>query len=331
MKDKRKKPTDFNLLNLIIQELNEDPKRKLNIAFCLMTVIPFLVFFYVLVERVANIEVLVGNTGLILTIAVFIALGGFFIGYSIIKKILDKTMFYAAQLKRSDKIKSSYVMAVSHELKNPISVVKTNISNILEGLVGKADEQQKKVLQVCQNVIDRVNYLVRQLVDVHKMESNVVEIKRELCDLVEILEGQVNELKNTFEEKNIKLIKKIIHKDLAMWADYEKMNQVINNLLDNALRHTPEGGDVVLKVQPVDKFVRLECINTGAPIEQKRLDKIFDKFRSIEDQEEADLGLVITKDIVELHKGKIWAENIPGGGSKFIVILPRDLRQDKRS
>lgn len=318
-------------LGLVLQELKENPYHKFNLAFCLMSIIPFLVFFYLLITKLFTINILIGNIGLMLFISIFISLCGFVFGYNIIKNILNRIIFYAAQAKHSDQLKSTFVASVSHELKNPLSVIKTNLFNILEGLLGQINDEQKKILQLCHNVIERMSRLINDLLDLHKIEAGMTEIRRKLCNLVEILERQLKEFEILFNKKCIKLIKEISSKDLSVWADEDKIIQVINNLLSNALKYTPEEGNVTLKIYPADGYVRLEFLDSAPNIPPDKLKKIFDKFERLDiTKEGTGLGLAITKDIVELHKGRIWAESQVGVGNKFVVILPRDLRIKER-
>jgi signal transduction histidine kinase len=264
-------------------------------------------------------------------ISIFISLCGFYVGYSIIKNILNKVIIYAAQAKHSDQLKSTFVASVSHELKNPLSAIKTNLFNMLTGLLGNINEEQKKILELCQNVIERMAYLINDLLDLHKIEAGMIETKRVLCNFIEILEKQIKELEAMFNKKYIKLVKEIQGDDLLFWADDEKITRVINNLLSNAIKYTPEGGSVILKIYPADGFVKLECINTGSVIPPDKIDKLFNKFERLDSTKEGTgLGLAITKDIVEMHKGKIWAESQSDEGTKFVIVLPRDLRMKKR-
>lgn len=318
-------------LNLVLQELKENPFQKFNVAFSLMSVIPFLVFFYLLVSKFFTVNILIGNVGLILFISVFLSLCGFCIGYNIINNILRKIMFYAAQAKRSDQLKSTFVATVSHELKSPLSVIKAGLDNIRDGLVGQINEEQRRIIDLCHSIIARLNSLINELLDLHKIEAGLTEAKRKLCDLLRILEEQLKEFEVLLNKKRIKLIKDFLAKDFSLWADEEKIMLVINNLLSNAIKYTPEEGMITLKIFSVDGCVRIEFQDTGPGIPEDKLGKIFDKFERLDIAKEGTgLGLAITKDIVELHKGKIWAESQPGKGSKFIIVLPCDLRHTKR-
>lgn len=318
---------DAKLLKLVLQELGDNPFRKFNIAFALMAIIPFLVFFYILLVRLSTFDVLVGNIGVILAIALIISLGGFYIGYGMIRAVLTQVVHYAVKLKHSDRMKSSFVVAVSHELKNPLASIKISLSNILEGLLGKINIKQKKIIHLCQGIVDRIVELLGDLFNLHRFEAGAVEMRRKLCNLIEVVEKQVAEFQIIYQAKGVKLIKDTSEKILSIWGDEGKLKEAISNILGNALKYTPMGGKVAVKVYNTDRFIRIECADTGQGIPSHKLEKIFDKFERADTKEEGvGLGLSITKDIVELHKGKIWAESKVGSGSKFIIVLPQDLR-----
>jgi len=324
------KNIDKSLFNLMTQELKENPHRKFHTAFALMSIIPFLVFLYLLVGRLFTIDILSGNIGFIVAIAAFISVCGFCIGYSIINRILNKVIFYAAKAKHSDQLKSTFVANVSHELKNPLSVIEVNVYNLIKGLAGKVTENQKRVLDLCRGVVNRMVNLINSLLDLHKIEAGMLDGKRELCNFSQILDEQVKEFNALFNKKHIKLKREVSSTDLALWGDREKIGRIINNLLGNAAKYTPDGGAVNLRVRPDKNLLRIECANNGPSIPPEKIAKIFDKFERASLEEGAGLGLAITKDIVEFHKGKIWVEDWAGKGSKFIVLLPRDLRRSQR-
>jgi len=316
---------------LVMQELKENPYKQLNIAFSLMVIVPFLVFFYLLINRLFTLDVLIGNTGFILATAFFISLCGYYIVYSILKNIFNTILTYAAQAKHSDQLKSTFVATVSHELKNPLSSIKINIYNIFAGLIGQVSQEQKNILGLCQSTIERMTRLVNGLLDLHKIEAGVVDVKRNRLNLAEISGKQIKEFQTLAGKKNIRIIKEFLDESLFVWGDEDKLSQAIVNLLSNGIKFTPENGTVTLKIYPDDKFVKLECIDTGFGIPGDKIGMLFNKFERLNATKEGTgLGLAITKDIVEMHRGKIFVESQVGKGSKFIMVLPRDLRSIRR-
>jgi signal transduction histidine kinase len=169
--------------------------------------------------------------------------------------------------------------------------------------------------------------LVADMLDIYKMEAGMVVPQRKRCDIKSILQSRLQELTPRIAQKNLTMIKDLPDKPVFAWLDEDKISRVMANILDNALKYTPRGGVIYLKLAHKDEFIRLECQDTGKGIPADKLDAIFDKFQRLDKtQEGLGLGLAISRDIVELHKGRIWAESVPGRGSKFIVLLPCDLR-----
>jgi signal transduction histidine kinase len=155
----------------------------------------------------------------------------------------------------------------------------------------------------------------------------------EMCRTEFDIVALVNEILSSYERELSKkqlVLKKDIPPGIGLvWADRDKLSEVIINLLNNGIKYTPSPGQLIIKLEGTEKEIRFEISDTGPGIPGEYLEKIFDKFERItaEKQEGTGLGLPIAKDIVGLHKGKIWVESEVGKGSKFIFTLPRDLRE----
>ncbi|MBN3039397.1 MAG: HAMP domain-containing histidine kinase [Candidatus Omnitrophica bacterium] len=319
-KDKQK---DKNLSKLVLQELEKNPYREFNIAFALMSVIPFLAFLYILSTKFSQ-SVLMGHTGAVFFIAIIISLTGFLAGYQIVKNIINKVIEYAARVKRADSMKSDFVAAVSHDLKSPLGIIKLSISNLLDGVTGQINEKQKNTLKMCRDIVERTTNLVHDLLDVYKFEIGMVELDKKSCNFVEILEKQLKECETTCQSKQITLKKKVSSNSLMADLDENRISQVINNLLSNAVKFTPQRGSIAINSYLSDGLIRLEVIDSGPGIASDKKEKIFDKFVRLDGTKEGTgLGLAITKDIIELHHGHIWVESSPGKGSRFVVVLPQ--------
>jgi signal transduction histidine kinase len=159
------------------------------------------------------------------------------------------------------------------------------------------------------------------------MESGVVELKWEKIEIGSLIDEIVANNGEEISKKQL-AIKKDIPEDIGLlWADKDKITQVIVNLLSNAIKYTPSGGDIVITLSGTDDEMRFEISDTGPGVAKEDIGKLFNKFERIlaEKREGTGLGLSITKDIVELHKGKLWVESEIGKGSRFIFILPRNF------
>lgn len=236
------------------------------------------------------------------------------------------------KLKEMDKRKSAFVANVSHEFKNPLLVIKESLSLIIEGFAEDVDSEQKDILSGAKRNTERLIRLVTNLLDVSKIEAGKVEMHIENFDIAILLNEILDNYKKELAKKDISL-KKDIQKDIgAIWADRDKISQIVINLFNNAIKYTHVGGEVGIKLITKENELYFEISDTGPGIPKEYKDKIFDKFERItaEKIEGTGLGLPIAKDIVMLHKGRIWLESEAGKGSRFIFVLPRDLRDKNR-
>jgi signal transduction histidine kinase len=318
-------------LRQIIEELKEDPLRKFNMAFALMGIIPILSFMYLLIGRFFSLEVLEGNVGLIVLTVVFVSLLGFFIGHTLIRSLLNRLIGYMVRLQEKDKQKSIFVANVSHEIKNPLAILRLSLSNILDGLVGKLEEYQKQVIKTCHDLCERLISFTTHTLDISKIEAGKVEVKRECLEFNRLVEEEIKVFEPAFNKKNIQCLASQPFPRIMLWADKDKMSRLVSNLIDNAVKYTPENGKIFINLLEEERHARLEVCDTGEGIPADKIEKVFDKFERISSSEGgAGLGLAIAKDFVQLHKGRIWVESKLKEGSKFIVILPKDLRFNKR-
>jgi signal transduction histidine kinase len=240
------------------------------------------------------------------------------------------------RLKKLDQLKSDFVANVSHEFKNPLARIKESLSLMLDEVIGKINPKQEEILELGKRSIDRLIRLVTDLLDLSKIEAGKMDMKREVIEIEPLLDEILREYKKEISDKRL-TIDKQVPKDIgSVWADKDKLTEVIINLLSNAIKYTPSGNKIIIKFSGDEKEVRFEIADTGPGIAKENLEKIFNKFERIlaERQEGTGLGLSIAKDIVKLHKGKIWVESpawkdLPAGsqGSRFIFTLPRDLRK----
>ncbi len=171
---------------LILQEFEENPFRKFNVAFALMTIIPLLVSLYLIATRISTIQIVVGDVGLILIISLLIALGGLLIGYQIIKDVLLKLINHATKAKNCSNLKSSFIATVSHELRSPFMVLGGNVDLLLEDLNGQASDAAKNRLSVCRDTVNRMTRLVDNLLDIYKIEAGMVKLQKSPCEIVEL-------------------------------------------------------------------------------------------------------------------------------------------------
>ena len=228
-------------------------------------------------------------------------------------------------LKQMDDRKSAFVANVSHEFKNPLGTIRNSLSYILDGLSGEISEKQKPMLEMAKRNTERLIRLVTDLLDVSRIEAGKMKLKKEQIKIGSLVDEVIAANRDEISRKGLILEKEFSEDAGSVWADNDRLTEVIINLLSNAVKYTPSGGRITIRLSGSGKEARFEISDSGPGIARKDFYKLFDKFERLtaERQEGTGLGLSITKDIIELHKGKIWVESELGKGSKFIFTLPR--------
>jgi PAS domain S-box-containing protein len=229
-------------------------------------------------------------------------------------------------LKQMDARKSAFVANVSHEFKNPLSNMQLSLGFLCDGMAGAMNEKQKEVLSIALKSTERLIRLVTDLLDISKIEAGKMKLKKESVGIAALAEESLAANGAQIAGKNLALEKEFSESAGEVLADRDKLAEVLINLLSNAVKYTPAGGKITLRLSGTAEEARFEISDSGPGIAPKDFDKLFDKFERLtaERQEGTGLGLSITKDIIELHKGRIWVESELGKGSKFIFTLPRN-------
>ncbi len=217
----------------------------------------------------------------------------------------------AEKLQEMDQLKSRFFANISHEFRTPLTLILGPIKKVMEQ-TGEVDT--KKDLTVVQRNANRLYELVNQLLDISKLEAGKMELKTKYVDIIPILKGLVLSFVSLAETKKLELHFNSFIKSLHMFVDVDTLRQIINNLLSNAIKFTPEGGKVEVDVSKKGNSVEIKISDTGVGISQKRLNKIFDRFYQVDGNQTREfkgtgIGLSLTKELVELHKGKITVES----------------------
>ena len=214
---------------------------------------------------------------------------------------------------------------ISHELRTPLTLIADPVEMLLEdsGIKGKSRE----LLKMVQRNAVALQQLVSSILDFRKIQNGKMDLKLYRFDIVKTLTVWVGDFQLTAERKQIKL-----HLDIAAFkgshevvADKEKIGRVIFNLLSNALKYTPAGGDIFVSLKDEGEKLRLDVRDTGKGIEKEETDKIFERFFQAKGAASGTgIGLALVKSFVELHHGEVWVESELGKGSDFIVEIPRE-------
>lgn len=240
-------------------------------------------------------------------------------------------MFYdITKEKEVDRLKTEFISITSHELRTPLATIKNAVTLIARGATGDLSDNQRKFLDIAKRNIDRLSALINDLLDLSKIESGRLELVKSEININAIVEEVVNAFSTLAIDKKVGL-QSGIDRDLGkITADHDKIFQVINNLVSNALKFTEPGGAVTVStsIYGTDKnYVQVSVRDTGIGIDKKDFDKLFKRFQQLDSVltrkvTGTGLGLAISKQIIELHGGKIWVDSEPGKGSIFSFILP---------
>jgi PAS domain S-box-containing protein len=253
---------------------------------------------------------------------------GKIVGFLRIAKDITEKKRYERRLKDLDKMKSDFVSNVSHELKTPLTSIKGSVDNMLDGLTGALNEKQIRYLARIKSNTDRLSRLINDLLDLSRIEAGRVEVRRASLLLTALAEEVAEHLKQLAAEKLIRIEVPPPDPQMTVWADRDKVTQVLMNLIGNAVKFTPQDGKVTVAIEKNgNDYIQISIADNGPGIRPEEADKIFSKFYQVANVDKqkpqgSGLGLAISKALVEMHGGKIWVESKLGRGSTFYFTLP---------
>jgi two-component system, OmpR family, sensor histidine kinase KdpD len=250
------------------------------------------------------------------TFAAFLVVG------LIVSTLASKVRAHIIQ-RQTEKLHSALLSSISHDLKTPLVSITGTLSALLDN-TSKLDVQQKnELLETARGESERLNRIVNNLLDMTKTESGVLRISKKPCDLRDFIGACLEQLKDKIGSRNIKIN---IPKDMPEVAvDFPYMLKAFLNVLDNALKYSPDGSPVEIEASCISKEARVSVRDYGLGIPKEDLGRIFDKFYRVQRAQNilgTGLGLSISKNIIEAHGGHISAESILGKGTAFIIELP---------
>jgi signal transduction histidine kinase len=220
-----------------------------------------------------------------------------------------------------------FIDTLSHELKTPLTSIIAAAGLLAEELENSADSSSKKLIQtIAQNASTLEKRLV-ELLDIVKTGTGKIQLQLEPVDLKSIVQGTCLQIAPLLQSKGQKLTTDLPATLPLIHGDGPRLEQVLLNLMTNAVKFTPRGGSISIKVREQDSGVKVEVKDTGIGIakeEQSRLFKPYSRVASDRQRQPGlGLGLALAKQVVELHGGKIWVDSESGGGSTFSFYLPR--------
>ena len=225
------------------------------------------------------------------------------------------------KLQEMDRLKSRFFANISHEFRTPLTLITGPAKQIIDET--KESEMKDKAGLIYRNAV-KLNKLVKQLLDLSKIEAGQMTLRASKLNLISILKSMVLSFTPLAEKKNITLKFNPLEEQLYLYLDRDKVEQIINNILSNAFKFTPENGEILVNVSRNEKTVQIGISDTGIGIPKEKLSKIFDRFYQVDGShtrkhEGTGIGLALTQELVELHRGNIQVESVDGQGTTFIV------------
>jgi two-component system sensor histidine kinase GlrK len=241
----------------------------------------------------------------------------------------------ALRLTQLDDMKADFIAHISHELRTPLTAIREGTTLLLEEIPGPLTTSQREVVDVVQSHSERLYRFLSSVLDLSKMEAGMMEYIRVPSDLSALLTRSIQTVQLTAQRKRIRLEMICPPRLPLLVLDEGRMQQVLDNLLNNAMKFTSEGGLVRVAVAlgekkgetSEDRWVEVRVSDTGAGIPPEEIDRIFHKFyqsphHHSQLERGTGLGLAIARNIVQAHGGRIWVESQLGVGSTFIILLP---------
>lgn len=243
------------------------------------------------------------------------------------------------ELTKLNQVKSDFISIVSHELRTPLTSIKSFAEIMLDDIEEQSLETQYRYLSIINSESDRLSRLISDILDLQKIDCGKIIWNDEMIDVVKIARASVELFTANYAEGGIALSFSTDHDVLMTEAEPDRISQVINNLLSNALKFTNEG-QVKLHLRLVESYyspdpmIQISVSDTGIGIPQEEVERVFDRFYQVDSSqrrvhEGAGLGLSICKDIVEHYQGKIRLESKLGEGTTFFLTLP-ELHQPRK-
>jgi signal transduction histidine kinase len=231
----------------------------------------------------------------------------------------------AAQLRRIDETKEEFYATLSHELRSPLTSVREAAHLLRDGVPGPLNAKQARLVTVIGHSTDRLLRLVNQMLELSRLRAGVLPLARERVDLARVVGRAVEELRPQAEEGGLTLTRERVGERFDVPGDEDRLVQVVVNLVANAVRFTPRGGRVTVRLIDAGPEMEIQVEDTGVGIPSAALPRIFDSWRQAHsDRGGTGLGLAVVRGVVLAHGGRVTVESQEGKGSRFTVLLPRE-------
>ncbi|MGI6454769.1 MAG: sensor histidine kinase [bacterium] len=237
------------------------------------------------------------------------------------------------QLKQLDEMKTAFVSQASHDLRTPLTAIKGSLDNLTLGIAGELNEKQKKILARASRSVDRLTNLINDILDLSRIEQGRLKVEKSNIVLTPIIHSALNEAQSAADLKKISLT---YHpndtSDYPVYADPQKIERILSELIGNAIKYTPECGKIDIESRMNGEDVEIAIHDTGIGMNEEECVKVWERFyrtdRSQFMAKGSGLGLSIVKELISLHNGSIHVQSEPDNGSTFTVRFP--LRERNR-
>lgn len=250
------------------------------------------------------------------------------------------------ELEKLERIKSDFISIVSHELRTPLTPIKNALSILSSGRCGELSENAVKFINMAKRNVDNLTNIINDILDINKIEAGKMDFSYKLMDIHSVIESVKSNFDCVAKEHNINIITNEQQSLPEIYADSQRLGQVLTNLVSNAIKFTPDGKNITIKSELKNsediiknpyfenelktlngRYVIVSVIDEGIGIKDEHLLKAFDKFTQLESSlyrkvGGTGLGLPIAKQLIEAHNGRIWCDSIENQGSSFHFAIP---------
>ncbi len=241
---------------------------------------------------------------------------------------------------KTEQERRDFVSNVSHELRTPLTSIKSYSEALAEG-AWQDESIAPHFLEVIESESNRMIRMISNLLDLSKIDGGQIVLNKDYVDLKRVLNFILDRLEFTVandpDGENYQIVREFTPRDIYVDIDQDRMTQVIDNLLNNAIKYSPDGGTVTVRLSEEQGFVKVSVIDEGLGISKSDAERLFERFYRVDkarsrEQGGSGLGLAISKEVIELHGGQIWVESVEGKGSNFSFTLPStsfdDIEED---
>ncbi|MFQ5776438.1 MAG: sensor histidine kinase [Terriglobia bacterium] len=225
-----------------------------------------------------------------------------------------------------DRTKTEFISIASHELRTPMTSIKGSLDLLLGGFAGEVNQDTHELLVIAQSGCERLIRLINDILDLAKIEAGSIQLRLKTMSLLDSVQRSIRTIKSYADSLQVKLIIDCSAPPPDIVGDRDRYDQILTNLLGNAVKFSPTGGTVTVRLHSLADAMECRVIDAGPGIPPDQLPRIFEKFQQVEAPDRrkggTGLGLTIARALVEEHGGKIWVESKTGQGSQFIFHVP---------